>query len=151
MAADLQIRGGVRSEPGARAWHGVVTMEAILSRGPFIALTLALLPLPSGCAGLGQTPAFAFGRGDLAATLEVPLERALHAARAAVTQLQFTPAGERTDALQALVVARNASGRRVEIRLESDGDRVTRLRIRVGAFGDEAVAVATNVKLTANL
>lgn len=146
--------GGVRIEPGAGNRHGGVTMRAILAcngRGFLMVVALACLATAPGCAGLGQAPAVAYVRGDLDATLEVPLDQAVRAARAAVAQLEFTPIEEKKDALQALVVARNALERRIEIRLDREGERVTRLRIRVGTFGDEAVAVATYVKLTANL
>lgn len=91
-------------------------------------------------------------RGDLAVTLELPPEQACHAAaRAARAQLRFVPEGESKDARQALVVARSASARRVEIRLERDGDCVTRRRIRVSAFGDQTVVVATEARLSVNL
>lgn len=116
-----------------------------------VALASAGLLGSPGCANLGQAPAVAYVRGDLDAVLDAPLDQAVRAARAAVAQLEFTPLEEKKDALQALVVARNALERRIEIRLEREGERVTRLRIRVGTFGDEAVAVATYVKLTANL
>ena len=105
----------------------------------------------SGCATNGASSPLAYVRGDLDATLSVPLESALRATHRAVTQLEFSPVSERKDFLLAIVVARNAADKKIEIRLERDADSTTRMRIRVGAFGDEALAVATYTKISANL
>ena len=105
----------------------------------------------SGCATTGTNSAIAYVRGDLDATLSVPLESALRAANRAVAQLEFVKESERKDALQAIVISRNAADKKVEIRLERADDGATKLKIRVGAFGDEALAVATYTKISANL
>jgi hypothetical protein len=93
----------------------------------------------------------AYVRGDLAATLNVPFERAVQASDLAVEQLRFEKVSEKKDALQAVLVSRSAADKRVEIRIEKVDDDATKLRIRVGAFGDEAVAVATYSQISANL
>ena len=105
----------------------------------------------SGCATTGATSAIAYVRGDLDATLCVPLENALRATNRAVVQLEFSKVSERKDALQAIVISRNAADKKVEIRLERVAEAETKLRIRVGAFGDEALAVATYAKISENL
>ena len=105
----------------------------------------------SGCASNGTSSAIAYVRGDLDATLSVPLESALRATNRAVTQLEFSKVSERKDFLLAIVVARNAADKKIEIRLERDADSTTKMKIRVGAFGDEALAVATYTKISANL
>ena len=67
----------------------------------------------------------------------------------------LTPSGSRP--LTRLVdnrmpVARMAAPRqRVEIRIEKVDDDATKLKIRVGAFGDESIAVATYSQINANL
>ena len=105
----------------------------------------------SGCATKGTSSAIAYVRGDLDATLSVPLESALRATNRAVTQLEFSNVSERKDFLLAIVVARNAADKKIEIRLERDADSTTKMKIRVGAFGDEALALATYTKISANL
>jgi hypothetical protein len=115
-----------------------------------IGATLAIAGT-SGCATTGASFAIAYVRGDLDATLDVPLESALRAANRAVAQLEFSKVSERKDALQAILIARNAADTKVEIRLQRDAESETKLKIRVGTFGDEALAVATYTKISANL
>lgn len=112
--------------------------------------TLAFTGAP-GCATAGTSSAVAYVRGDLDATLGAPLESALRAVNRAVVQLEFTKVSERKDALQAIIISRTAADKKVEIRLERADDGTTKLKIRVGAFGDEALAVATYTKISANL
>lgn len=122
-------------------WPGVLT--SIFAALAFVGA--------AGCATTGTSSAIAYVRGDLDATLSVSLEGALRAANRAVAQLEFSKVSERKDALQAIVISRNAADKKVEIRLERVAETETKLRIRVGAFGDEALAVATYAKISANL
>ena len=104
-----------------------------------------------GCATGGAGSAVAYVRGDLDATLNVPFERAVRASDLAVEQLRFEKVSEKKDALQAVLVSRNAADKRVEIRIEKVDDDATKLKIRVGTFGDESIAVATYSQINANL
>jgi hypothetical protein len=104
-----------------------------------------------GCATGGPGSAVAYVRGDLDATLNVPFERAVRASDLAVEQLRFEKVSEKKDALQAVLVSRNAADKRVEIRIEKVDDDATKLKIRVGTFGDESIAVATYSQINANL
>ena len=110
-----------------------------------------VLAIMSGCASVNGRSAMAYVRGDLDATLDVPLASAVRAANLAGTQLKFDHLSEKQDARQAVVLLRNAADKRVEIRLESVAESSTKLKIRVGAFGDEAVALATYLKISENL
>lgn len=118
----------------------------------FFAVAVAALTLAgvSGCT-TGPGSAVAYVRGDLDATLSVPFEHALRAANRAVAQLEFSKVSERKDALQAIVISRNAADTKIEIRIERLADEATKLKIRVGAFGDEALAMATYTTINANL
>ncbi len=127
--------------------------KSTLRRRGIVVSMVALLATmgASGCATKGTSSAIAYVRGDLDATLSVPLESALRATNRAVTQLEFSKVSERKDFLLAIVVARNAADKKIEIRLERDADSTTKMKIRVGAFGDEALALATYTKISANL
>ena len=89
--------------------------------------------------------------GDLDATLNVPFERAVRASDLAMEQLRFEKVSEKKDGLQAILVSRNAAEKRVEIRIEKVDEDATKLKIRVGAFGDESIAVATYSQINSNL
>jgi hypothetical protein len=90
-------------------------------------------------------------RGDLDATLGAGLDRSTRAANQAVGHLEFSKVSESKDALQALLIARNALDRKIEIRLEQTGPARTKIKVRVGVFGDDALALAILEKVKSNL
>ncbi len=106
-------------------------------------------PRPERPAGAGA--AVAYVRGDLDANLSANLERSSKAVNRAVETLQFAKVSENKDALQAIFVARNAADKKIEIRLETAGDSLTKIKIRVGVFGDEALSLAILDKVKAAL
>ena len=123
-------------------------------------LFTALLAIASGAgcvavvvgAGAGAAvAAVAYVRGDLDATLNASFDKSIAAANKAVEQLQFVKVSQNRDALQAIIVARNAADKKIEFRIEKVGDGVTTLKIRVGVFGDEALSLAILDKVKANL
>ncbi len=109
----------------------------------------------SGClavaAGAGAGAAVAYVRGELEAPLDAGFEKAVVAANRAVQELQFAKVSEHKDALLDLIVARNAADKKIEIRLESESDRRTKLKIRVGFFGDEALSMVILERIKSDL
>lgn len=120
-----------------------------------LTLSLGALGLQQGCvavvAGAGAGAAVAYVRGDLDTTLETGLDKGVDAVNGAISQLKFAKVSEKKDALEAIVIARNAADKRIEIRLEHQGARLTKLKIRVGVFGDEALSLAILEKIKSNL
>jgi hypothetical protein len=107
-------------------------------------LILGFAFLVSGCStteavGAGAA-AVAYLRGELEATLGGNLERTHQAVSRAIEELKFVRISENKDALLALTVVRNAADQRIEIRLDVVGEKLTRVRIRVGVFGDERLS-----------
>ena len=119
-----------------------------------VALALLLgvpaLTLTSGCivvaAGAGAG-AVAYVRGDLNATLEASLDLTVRASNRAVEKLQFAKVSETKDAMIANIVVRNAEDKKIEIHLERASDNLTKVRIRVGVFGDESLSMAVLEKI----
>ena len=116
---------------------------------------IAPLAATSGClavaAGAGAGATVAYVRGDLDSTLSASLEKSARAVNRAVEQLQFAKVSEAKDALQVIVVARTAADRKIELHLEKLADDATKLKIRVGAFGDDALQTIILEKVKANL
>jgi hypothetical protein len=79
-------------------------------------------------------------RGALEVNLDYPVEQVGHAATAAVTNLRFNTIVSRVDVVSAEVNAETAQGTDIDILIDKISDRITRVSIRVGAFGDEAVS-----------
>jgi hypothetical protein len=119
-----------------------------------LGLMLAAAVLQSGCvvvaAGAGAG-AVAYIRGDLESTLSANLERSGRATLAAIEQLKFAQISDRKDSMLVIYVARNAADKKIELRLESAGDQLTKIKIRVGFFGDEKLSLAILEKVKANL
>ncbi len=134
----------MKTLPARRIWTAVTAMAA-----------LAVLGTTSGCvaivAGAGAGAAVAYVRGDLDSTLDGSVEKALGGVNKAITQLQFAKVSENKDALQAIVVARNAADKRIEIRVEKLTDTSSKVKIRVGTFGDEALSLTILEKIKSNL
>lgn len=128
-----------------------------LSRSFLIVMSVALATLTatSGClavaAGAGAGATVAYVRGDLDTTLNANLDRSTRAANKAIEQFQFAKVSERKDALQAILVARNAADKKVELHLDKLADDATKLKIRVGTFGDDALQVMILEKIKSNL
>ena len=122
-----------------------------ITAGFALALAVALQP---GCvvaavgAGAG---AVAYIRGELQATLDSSLNATNRATVRAISQLEFAKVSENKDALTSTITARTAQDKKVVITLTKVSDTVTKVRIRVGVFGDEAISMAILDKIKAAL
>ena len=109
-----------------------------------LALALGVVATHQGCvavvAGAGAGAAVAYVRGDLDGTLEANLETSIRATQRAIEKLKFAKVSEKSDALQAIIIARNAADKKIEIRLEKTGTSLSKLKIRAGVFGDETLS-----------
>lgn len=109
----------------------------------------------SGCfavaAGAGAGAAVAYVRGDLDTTLNAGFEKSVRAANNAIDQLKYAKVSELKDAQQATLIARNAADKKIELYLEKITDDATKLKIRVGTFGDDALQQDILNKVKSNL
>lgn len=102
-----------------------------------VALTGCVAAAAGAAAGAG---AYAYAKGDLEATRDAPLDRAWDATLAAIDELAFPVHASSKDALQGRLKAERADGADITIKLDRLSPEVTRFRIRVGIFGDEATS-----------
>lgn len=120
-----------------------------------VAAGCAVLTVTSGClavaAGAGAGATVAYVRGDLDTTLGANLDRSDFAANEAITQLQFAKISEKKDALQVVIIARNAADKKIELHLERLAEDATNLKIRVGTFGDDSLQTTILEKVKRNL
>jgi hypothetical protein len=116
-------------------------------------LALSLLGL-SGCiavaAGAGAG-AYAYVRGDLETNLNNDYNKVVDSARAAIKDLEFAKVSENKDALKAVLVARTALDKKVEITVTYTAKKLTNIKIRVGLFGDEQLSLSILDKIKAGL
>jgi len=108
----------------------------------------------SGClavaAGAGAS-AVAYVRGDLETNLHTDYSGVVDAARNAINELEFAKVSENKDALKAVLVARTAMDKKVEITITNSGKKLTNIKIRVGLFGDEALSMSILDKIKSGL
>lgn len=127
-----------------------------LVRGTVFVMGIVLAIWNTGCvavvaAGAAAGGTAAYIRGELETNLPAAYEDAVRASNKAITDLQFAPVNQKKDALKAVLLARTAEDKKVEIRLDRIANDVTRLRIRVGVIGDQGLSLAVFEKIRANL
>jgi hypothetical protein len=106
------------------------------------------LAVAAGAAGAGTV---AYVRGELAASLDQNFDRSVRATERAIADLKFAKISEKQDALVAVIVARTAEDKKIEIKVSSVSVARTKVQIRVGVFGDEALSQRILEKIRANL
>jgi len=116
---------------------------------------LATLALSTGCiallAGAGAGATVAYVRGDLDVTLNATFKKSVHAASEALGDLQYAKISEKQDALQATLIYRTSTDQKIELYLEKLSDDATKLKIRVGTFGEESLQQEILTRVKSNL
>lgn len=107
--------------------------------------TAVLLALTTGCVAVAVGAAagagtYAYIKGELKSTESASLERTWSATQGAMKDLQFVVTSQKKDALEAELIARNASDKKITVSLKKISDTATEVRIRVGSFGDESLS-----------
>lgn len=99
-------------------------------------------PLVIASAGLGalQTGTTAFIRGELESAEPYPLDVAHQAARDGLVDLRLPIVSERITRNSAAIIASETGGRAVKIYLERKSPVVSKINIRVGVWGDQAMS-----------
>ena len=130
--------------------HTLVLLRRILV-AVWLGATLAAL---SGCilvaAGAGAG-AVAYVRGELEASLTHDYDKVVDATRETIKDLEFAKVSENKDALKAVLVARTALDKKIEITISNSGKKLTNIKIRVGVFGDEQLSMSILDKIKAGL
>ena len=117
------------------------------------ALLLTALAYTTGCVALaaGAGAAVAYVRGDLDTTLDASFAKSVRAANETIAELKYAKVSDHQDALQATIVARTAADQKIELYLEKVTVDATKLKIRVGTFGEEALQNEILAKIKSNL
>ncbi len=123
--------------------YNLLLVTALLSNCGCVAALLI-----GGGAGAGTV---AYLKGELTATVEAPIDRACQAAQKATKDLAFIITSKEHDALSAKLVAYGANDTKMEINLEKVSENLTRVKIRVGVFGDESLSRLTLERIQKNL
>ncbi len=114
----------------------------VLSAASILGGASCAAPVVIASAGFGalQTGTEAFIRGELEAAVVHPMEHVFQAAQDAMTALNFPSRGAKMGEANAYVLAKEVQGRKIDINLQMKSKNVTKINIRVGVFGDQAVS-----------
>lgn len=123
-------------------------LSAALALAALAGLQSGCLVVAAGAAGAGTV---AYIRGELDAALEGRYDAVVAAANHAVADLKFARISENKDALTAVIVARTADDKRIDIKVTKVSDNLSKVQIRVGIFGDEFISVSLLDRIKANL
>jgi len=129
-------------------FSSLIRVSAALALAALVGVQSGCLVVAAGAAGAGTV---AYIRGELEASLEGRYDAVVTAASGAVTDLKFARISENKDALTAVIIARTADDKKIEIRVTRVTDTLSKVQIRVGIFGDEFVSVSILDRIKANL
>lgn len=116
-----------------------------------LALSSGCFLVAVGAAGAAGAGTVAYIRGELDASLGSRLDAVVGAADRAIAQLQFAKISDTRDAFSAVIVARTAQDQKITITVTKEADELSKVRIRIGVFGDEPKSRAILDKIKANL
>jgi hypothetical protein len=129
-------------------------LQKSLFRSLAVFTCAALASVLSGCVAVAVGAAGAVGagtvayvRGELSTTIEGKYDAVAQACHRAVEDLRLAKISQRTDALTTVVVARTATDKKVTITVTKSSESLAQVRIRVGVFGDESLALAVLDKI----
>ncbi len=105
-----------------------------------LALTGCTAALVGAGAGMG-VGTYSYLKGELDVTYPVAYEKVVAATEASVRDLGFTLEKEEKDSLRCRIQAKMADGTGVKLKVDSVSPQITRLRIKVGWFGDKDVSI----------
>ncbi len=126
-----------------------------LARVLLTALLLAAACAGSGCSMLGGSSAgagtVAYVSRELQASLPVDYTKVVAAARVSIKELEFASVSDSKDALKAVMVARTALDKKVEITITNAGRKSANVVIQVGFLGDKDLSFAILEKIKSKL
>lgn len=124
--------------------------------GSTVALAaLVLLPLFSGCTtttpGPGGVGVVAYGHGELSADATHDLDAVFAASQRALGQLEIVKIDDKKSRVDAQILSRTATDKKIVINLERVTDTLTKVHIKVGVVGDETLSRLILEKIFAEL
>jgi hypothetical protein len=131
-----------------------MTLRTFL-RGLTALLLAGALSFQTGClvaaAGAAGAGTVAYLRGELSSTLDAPYENAVRASNRGLQALEFAKISENKDALTAILISRTADDKKVEVKVTKVTESTSRVQIRVGIFGDEALSLTVLERIKEHL
>ena len=116
-------------------------MKRILFGLLFLGLFGAALGCTSTFKSVPADPGFTFLRGTLSGVLASAQPKIETATVAAMEELDFVAVDVVSDKLKGTVKARMADGTKVSVKLQAEDFESTKVKIKVGTWGDQSISV----------
>jgi hypothetical protein len=118
-------------------------------------LCLLLLPFVGGCTtttpGPGGKGVVAYGRGELSTDVTHDLAKVFAASQRALEELEIIKIDDKKTQVDAQIVSRTATDKKIVINLNRVTDTLTKVYIKVGVVGDETLSRLILDKILAEL
>jgi hypothetical protein len=118
-------------------------------------VALAMMPFLSGCllaaAGVAGAATVAYVEGEIKTTLQATPPQVAAATNSAFKQMGIAVISSNSTAVDGRVEGRNAADKKIAVTIASEGDKASRVAIRVGTFGDESMSRQILDKIKSNL
>ena len=120
-----------------------------------IVLLSAFMLSIGGCVavlvGTGAAAGVGYVKGDLEAVLEDDIDTVYDASLKAVKELELAVISKEKNALDARIISRTSTDKKINITLKRTDEDLTKLSIRIGTFGDETQSRTIYDKIKRNL
>lgn len=93
----------------------------------------------------------AYLKGDLNAVMSEDVGHIYAATLKALDELEIATTRRQKDALSAVIVGRTIEDKKITIKLKSTEDKLTKLSIRIGMFGNESMSRAIYEQIKKNI
>ena len=121
-------------------------------------LVFASLVLCSGCtmlavgaAGAASGTGVAYMMGAVKTTVTDPPDAVAKAAQQAFDGLEITEISAQVSKLDAKVIGRSATDKKIVVTVKREGEGISHVAIRVGLFGDESISHQILTEMTKHL
>ena len=130
--------------------------SSLVLRAVVAAGLVAMVVLQAGCllvaaGAVAGASTVVYVRGELEASLRHGFESVDRATNRAIDQLQFKKMSETRDSLTAVIKAHTADDTTVEIKIVRVTDVLTKVVIRAGVLGDQALSATILEKIKSSL
>jgi hypothetical protein len=130
-------------------------MKEVLRTFGLIAVMAIILLTQSGCLVAAAAGAaggtVAYMKGDVEAVVEGNVEQTFNATKAAMEELKMPLLATWASAMEGHIEARVGTDNKATVNINGQSEKLSKVSIRVGTFGDQGLSQAILEKIKANL
>jgi Protein of unknown function (DUF3568) len=120
-----------------------------------ISAMVVVVVTQSGCLAVAAAGAaggtVAYVKGDVEATVDAGVQQTYDATKAAMEELKLPLLSSSVQAMQAKVEARVGSDNKATVDIKGQSEKLSKINIRVGTFGDDGLSQTILAKIRAHL